>query len=806
MDRERAAQEYENRMNSSDGTVSVDDILAVCAAGRINDKNKCNAFQKDLITYFYSVCDSDKGKSKGSEHCINNFFYYVAPKNLSFGKGTYVRTKEAVGLAKEYALIKDKQNVVCTSALGKSKKTNTVWCTSVGDTKHFYEFKFNNITETKDDYIRQSLLRSVCKIHNTEYSASGVGATTVGTVPGYSWPDSCETADKSVCAKVNKSLGRFSYRATIGTTDAPPAGKRSACIIEKVVNEISDLRSAYGIDPTVFKNVQALAGEDIDKKIKQYVKQELQKQKITFNEKSFYCATSTNVLNGGEVLTCYVNDKPIDFLFKDLSEWIGVNKRGGAQAMDCIVSGGTFTGKKCIGLGKEQCEIVRAANAISCPECKQIKWNSETNICELPASASAVKLQRGLNYTVIVGGTVVGIVITVGTLGTASAPTVVILGGVGLETTGSVIELIAQMRIDEKADKFFTQSANCKNQTCAEKLIKDYLQELANQSDSLLDSELTTADEEFARLFDLIPSDAEFYTKIIEYGIRGETVESNKRGLFDAKSWNSEQIWRAVGVTLQVIPTLASIGWRIAKKSDKLVRSTAKLRDKLELTSKHIDNLLNVRKADSIINAMSVRVINQVRDNGHVSVFKFIDDASGQTYYLKHTDELEEIIRTKRAYEILNGKSDIVHTVRVFEDNQNVLKDFAKKHNLSTSSGKYWFLMEEMPGSQTAINLTWDVEYSLNTVLGGKPVTIAEQKEILKAIDDLNAGGIVHGDLHSNMFFTREPNGKLRVDIIDYEPWSAQQAPMGQDKKNVEYMFKILSEKGLAEDPSKIID
>ena len=51
-----------------------------------------------------------------------------------------------------------------------------------------------------------------------------------------------------------------------------------------------------------------------------------------------------------------------------------------------------------------------------------------------------------------------------------------------------------------------------------------------------------------------------------------------------------------------------------------------------------------------------------------------------KTYYLKHTDELEEIIRTQRAYEILNGKSDIVHTVRVFEDNQNILNNFAKTY------------------------------------------------------------------------------------------------------------------------------
>lgn len=340
-DPNKVATTYEQYINPDNGTITIENLQQkICPAGGM-DYARCKEFTNALMIPYYDVCDSGKGKSGGNEHCEKNFFYYAAPKNLSFGNGTYVRTKEAIGLAQEYALVKDKQKVVCVSAKGNSKKTDTIWCTSI-DKKHFYEFKFNNIKETKDDYIKQSLLSAICKLHNTQYSAGGVGAATLGNAPGYSWPDSCETADKLICANINKSLGRFSYKATIGTSDIPPIGKHSTCVIEKVVSDISNLRSAYGIDPTAFKNVQAVAGEDIDNKIKQYVKQELQKQKITFDEKSFHCADSTNVLNGGDVLTCYVNNKPIDFLFKDLSEWSGANKRGGAQAMDCIVSGGTI--------------------------------------------------------------------------------------------------------------------------------------------------------------------------------------------------------------------------------------------------------------------------------------------------------------------------------------------------------------------------------------------------------------------------------------------------------------------------------
>ncbi len=547
---------YEQYMNQNDGTITMENLQQkVCPAGGM-DKARCKEFTNALMVPYYDVCDSGKGKSGGNEHCEKNFFYYAAPKNLSFGQGTYVRLKEAIGLAQEYALVKDKQKVVCVSTKGNSKKTDTIWCTSI-DKKHFYEFKFNNIKETKDDYIKQSLLGAICKLHNTQYFTGGVGAATLGTTPGYSWPDSCETADKFICTNINKSLGRFSYKATIGTSDVPPTGKHSTCVIEKIVNEVSNLRTAYGIDPSVFKNVQAVAGEDIDKKIKQYVKQELQKQKITFDEKAFYCADSTNVLNGGDVLTCYVNNKPIDFLFKDLSEWSGVNKRGGAQAMDCIVSGGTYTGKRCTNLNQKQCEMLRSANLKSCPSCNMVRWDAKNNVCTLPSSAAATNLQKDIKVVAIVGGAVVGAAITIATAGTAGLT----VGGyviLGVETTGAGIELWSQSKIDGIADEFLITSNQCKDASCAEQLIAENLQRLTNLSHDIQPEEKDAIDRELERLNTFISEDSQFYIDMLA----GENpTDINTKKLWDSDGWEPEQVWRAVGIALQ----LASVGTAVVK-------------------------------------------------------------------------------------------------------------------------------------------------------------------------------------------------------------------------------------------------
>lgn len=572
-----AAQEYQNKMDNNGG-ITVQGLRSVCTAGHL-DGNQCDNFRNMIMVYYYSVCGDDKGKTGKQEHCIKDFFYYAAPQALSFGQGTYVRMKEALGLAKEYALIKTGQkDVVCDKP--RSKK-DTILCASF-DKTHYYEFKFNSITETKDDAIKQSTLSAVCKMHDTKYQASAAGAATSigGNAPGYSWPDSCETSNKPICDNINKSLKRFSYKSSLGNSDVPPIGNHTTCVIERVITDISDMRTAFNIDNTIFKNVQVLASEDIDRKIKEYVKQQLSKQGITFDAQSFHCADSTNVTSNGDVMTCYVNDKPIDFLFKDLSEWSGVNRRGSAQAMDCIVSGGTYTGKRCTNLNQKQCEMLRDANIKSCPNCNQVRWDTKKKVCTLPSSAAATNLQKDLKIVAIVGGTVVGVVVTIASGGTAglSAGAYVILG---VETTGAGIELWSQSKIDRLADKFFLRANNCNSADCATLLVHQYLTDLASINRDLTSDEADAVDKEMARLVELIPTDSDWWINNLKNDDGTSFLEKADNG-----DWTPAQVWRAIGIGMQFAGIAASATKWVLTKTGYLTKTLNRTTKILEKNAK----------------------------------------------------------------------------------------------------------------------------------------------------------------------------------------------------------------------------
>ena len=259
-------------------------------------------------------------------------------------------------------------------------------------------------------------------------------------------------------------------------------------------------RTAFGLDGRVFlkAGIQRKGSKEIKAQILSYVENTMGKE----NVKSFSCEDTYHTIKlkdrGGEkddMLRCTINGSTVEFFFDDLSEAWETYDKSGREAMNCIAWGGTFTGKKCIGLDQKMCYKVRDANAQYCPECKKIQWNNKTKTCELPESVSASNLKKGLKYTAIVGGTIVGVVITIGTLGATSTPTTLIIIGLTAETIGAGIELNEQIKIDAIADEFLLTSQKCKSASCAEILIKQYLQRLSNISSDMLAAERNAVDK-----------------------------------------------------------------------------------------------------------------------------------------------------------------------------------------------------------------------------------------------------------------------------------------------------------------------
>ena len=613
-------REYNAQLKASNGAgIAASKLWNVCAAGGLDikqpaDKEKCRTFVNELTSKgtikFYAACGKDK--SMTGAICVNDF------------SALTVNMQQAQGLAKLYARNKSNNTIQCRSkpriesttsinprTMGMPSTSNTPYlqCTSNNSNK-FYEFRFNNVDGNIDATNHKNFKTGICKIFGYKY----VSKKPEAPADNHQF-DICDgIKDESSCNKLDQiiSSGNIGYIASWG-----PLGYKTGrtgyritdsnfpyCVLNENVAQGNDgyllyERTAFGLDGRVFlkAGIQRKGSNEIIAQIRTYVENTMGKE----NVKSFSCEDTyhTVKLKGrsgtDDMLRCTINDKIVEFFFDDLSEGWGIYDKSGREAMNCIAWGGTFTGRKCIGLDEKMCYKVRDANAQSCPECKKIQWDGTKKVCELPASVSATNLKRGLTYSAIVGGAVASVVITIGTAGTGGVTTGTVIIMI-VETAGAGIELGAQINIDNKADKFFVDSANCNSETCAKELVKKYLTELARMGRDLTDAEADATDKEMARLIGLIPANSDWWIEYLRQDDGTSLLEKANDGRRTAA-----QVWRAIGIGMQFAGVGSSIiGW--------IIKKTGYLEKTLDRTSKILlngaktaeKNIVKVDKLDDV--------------------------------------------------------------------------------------------------------------------------------------------------------------------------------------------------------------
>lgn len=818
---------YNEELEKNGGTLSAESVAKISdAAGwdRNQDKETRSKFRQELIgsVQYYEVCGDDKNKTGGTEYCVEDVFYAGLNADI---KMTMLQAK---GLCKEYARIKYNDDIECSNEV-RGKINDYVKCTSKLK-PIYYEFKFDSVTGARlDSILHNSVKYSVCKIHETSLGfpkAAGIYYDAKPTDYGAF----CVTNDAKKCSQINESMNKFAYKSYI---------KDGHCVIGQRYDINKDnLRTAFGINNHNFDSgYQLSAYNDLREKLCDYVKKNANTTIKTCECDYGFTRVVDNsglVPEADDVLTCYANEQPIDFIFDDLNENVERLSQGNMEAFNCTVLGGEYQGKTCFTPDKELCEQIAAATKKECPECAEAYFDAEKNACVLPNSEAAIQHQKKVNIGLIVGGAVVGAGIIIYTGGTGFAAVAVVL-----ESVGAGMEFGSQLHIDGIADEFFMKANNCNNATCAENLLKEYFQYLSRMTNDLQSGEKKGIDTKMATLVGMLPDDSQFLTDIVAacYEKSDDNFDISK---CDDGKWNNDQIIRAVGIGLQFTSVFASVGKFILKKAgmiEKIANATpnltatlskkipgvkARIAQKLAKGEKVIRSdgkavqLTKVSKTETKVASKAVDAgymgklkgwkvsnIETVKDIGDgITVHKFVEETSGKTYYLKAASTIDEIKRTERAYEILEGNSDIVHVVKVIEDDQQVLADFTKKHNLSKSRGHYWFLMEETPATHPAVEIMSFFDNLFDTVLKGKPITLEEQEEIYRAIKKMNDGGVRHGDILSNMHIKREPNGKLRVDIIDFELWSQRDTSPDHDIKSLQTFFDYIAKKGGAETKS----
>lgn len=562
---------------AEDGSISAQSLWNVCYAGGLDvkkaaDKTKCSKFVTKMISSgtvrFYEVCGKDKGKSGGTEYCVDNFFTAKGMwQTLNGVNQVQVTLTPAIELAKEYARLKHNDtSLQCSSKYRKDGNDDILKCSSKNKNT-YYEFVFDDLRESTDLDVQRGIILGVCHLHDLK--------AFMGGCPTCALKNGCMADSESACDKLRKSFSKFGSYII----------KHNNGVCEADLSDVSDsdqLQTAYDIDNFTFcRGIQMQNAPTVDDALKEYIIAAAKKKGVSLTKTQITCKAGFRTYTGkgckangltdwkDDIKTCTVGKEQIDFVFDDINELNKKRHEGGQQAMDCIVSGGNYRGKSCIVAGEETCNKVIAASARRCPECKSVYWDPDLQQCMLPASASVESLDKGLQVGLIVGTAAAAVAVTVVTGGAAGAGAVLLV----VEVTGAAIETAATIKIQQLADEFFNESAVCNEPECAEVLVKKYLQRLSNVYNDLTDAEAPGIDQEMARLFEIIPETSDVYN--------GTRLKDNQKSMFDSGSWEPEQVWRAVGVGLQMAGLITSFVKWIAK-TPKMAKTTTVITTKLQ--------------------------------------------------------------------------------------------------------------------------------------------------------------------------------------------------------------------------------
>lgn len=626
----------------SDGTCSC--TATACKTGFIVDKGMCvpdnntDATAPTAATattpielQYFAVCKDAKGKSGGTEYCIDKPFNW-----------TNVQMLQATALAAEYALVKNGHDVRCENEWRKSGNDDWFSCTSI-DNKHFYEFKFDDVVESVDATIQKNVRRALCEsLYDGEYNISKT----------YVYDPDCELSDENKRHALKQSAAQFGITATVGKQGVNFSHSRQMIYTTQKID---------GIDPFAFysRDIQIRANGQMIDGLYEYAALQLAPRAIktfTCNRNPIQVAPKIDdrKIQGStdDVLTCYIDGTPVDFVFDDMSEASKKLSRGGYSNMNCTVAGGAYNGSECMYIGETQCKRIQKLSAATIPSNKLPFWNSNTQQCELPAAADATEYQRNMNIGIMVGGVIIGAVVTVATGGTA-AP---VLALVAVETAGGVIEITQTQKIYDAIDEFLAESQKCNSASCAESMLRTNLQRMSNMTFDMTDAQLNGIDHELARLASLIPSDSQFYQDVLQ---NGTSTADNHKGFFDPDSWEPEQVWRAVGITLQLASLIGSIGKWIVGKANKLSRATTAIQRGAKNAAQNADNAVKMtstqaKRLDEIDNRLTKI---QAELNANPSASRASELRTERTRLTQEKNTILNKVGTKDADEIANAKT-----------------------------------------------------------------------------------------------------------------------------------------------------
>lgn len=509
---------YHAKVKENNGGIYAEQLKAVCDAGELS-RSMCNQFISALREQFENVCDKD---DVSDNQCVQRF------------KSINTQMRSGVAIAQAWAKTQKNDTIVCNNKYRTSWNDDFLACYSVINDNVYYEFKFDDLNESNDVTTRHSIHMAACNLADLDFIHAGI-STVASPTTGVSiqsgnttWPDYCPTNKNAnptaKCEVVNKFAREFGFSAKYDDT-IPGCTFEDIAIRAKgeIINEYKDI-----IDNFVYSSdkdqTQLQAAPTLDESIKLYAEKRLAPTPIT----SFKCDKAhkqwiRGVFHDNEdILTCYINDKRVDFVFDDLTQstalWGTLLIEGSQQAMSCRAMGGIFDGEQCADLSKTMCEQVAALNLAECPDCKAATWDEENKICKLPASKSAKTTKTAIRVASNTGIATVTLVATVFTGGGALMITAASVAAIAAATSDG-----AKIAQDYQASDWVVKMNQIQTPEEAKKFLEDNLQEIM-AADYLNASLRNGLDEMLTRVLEKT-SDEYFYELVANCSNIQETAD-----------------------------------------------------------------------------------------------------------------------------------------------------------------------------------------------------------------------------------------------------------------------------------------
>ena len=480
--RQRAADEYQNSMDQNSGKISVLGLYKVCIAAGFNvQTNDGYNLCRNFLNFMISETENMGFGTASQKTCANQFngVWTINADGTMYecvGRDGYklVYKKSCDGYGGEcITVFADLQTQGSNgrefiNAYGKLHGLNLT-CHSVIETRRgftsplgqdyikcsaggkSYEFEFDDLNQTPGDTSAESENKAICELY---------GGKIVDTGDEYIekvWQSCDVTSD--LC---NGAIHNLAQR--IGHTNM----YQGYCRLSRNAETISvvKLKQIDGIDSRIFYNAGAQMRIDTAKPmVEEYLRTKFP------NETYIVCNSAPTRFQDGfgididYILSCNVGGKQVDFVFDDLSETSNMAANAGINAMQCIITGGNYDGKFCRWLNEDEC------NALNEEQQNVARWDEKAGACVMLDSSKYNAFKNGV---MAIGGTVVGVAVTVATGGSALVVFAVVATDAAFEGAFAIFQRLQEINPQHRAVQFIKETQDCHDSACASKAITNH--------------------------------------------------------------------------------------------------------------------------------------------------------------------------------------------------------------------------------------------------------------------------------------------------------------------------------------------